>query len=183
MARLILPRLNPRKLALVLLVLALVAFVAGCGGSAHTATKSRLVGGDGFVFRAPVDWKVRRSARTVQSKSGDALVSVTIFALPRPFRPPLWSKAVEELDRVARQLAKREQAKLTSSETTRIAGRPARVYELDHAGVQERLGFVLLGRREYELFCRGAGADCDMLFSSFDFRSSSGSTPSAGLSS
>jgi len=146
-----------------------VALVAGgCGGSSGTSSSAtKRVSGAGYSFRAPAAWQVRRRIRSVEARDGSALVSVTTFPLARAFVPGLWAKAVPELDRVARQLASTERARLTTSMTTTIGGRKARVYLLVHDGAQEKLGFVLQGRREYQLFCHDAGSACDGLFGSF----------------
>jgi hypothetical protein len=164
-ARVVLPRSNACKLALVALAAALLA--AGCGGSSGRSSSSKRVAGGGYSFRAPADWQVRRRVRAVEARDGSALVSVTTFPLARAFEPALWAQAVPELDRVARQLAATEHARLTTSMTTTLGGRKARVYLLVHDGVQEKLAFVLQDRREYQLFCHGAGGACDQLFGSF----------------
>ncbi len=165
MASVVFPRSHPRKLAPVALALCLLA--AGCGGSSHSTAGTKGVAGEGFRIRVPADWQVRHRARTVEARSGEALVSVTVFPLPRPFDPALWAKAVAELDRVAQQLASRESALLTTSETRQIGGLQARAYVIEHNGAEERIGFVLRGRIEYELFCRGSGGACDTLFATF----------------
>jgi hypothetical protein len=176
-ARRLLPRPNPRKLALVALAFALAAAAAGCGGGGKTtATKLRVVDGNGFYFAAPRSWQVRRQARTVEARSGTQLVSVTTFTLPRAYTPSQWQKAVPELDRVAAKLAADEKATITSRETTQVAGGRARAYELDRGGVAERIAFVLHDRTEFQLYCRDAGDACDRLFSSFDFTQPLGAT-------
>jgi hypothetical protein len=87
-------------------------------------------------------------------------VSVAVFRLGRPFRPALWEEAVEELNDVAARLAERlgPSALVESTRDATIAGRRARVYELGYTRGSERLldrvAFVLVGRREYQLTCR-----------------------------
>lgn len=123
--------------------------------------------GPGFRFEAPAGWSVVRAGRSTQARSGAALVSVTTFPLARPYEPSLWSKVLPELDRVARELAAREDGRLEHARTEEIAGRKARVYDIARAGADERIAFVLDGRREYQLFCRSPGDPCDGLLASF----------------
>ena len=44
-----------------------------------------------------------------------------------------------------------------------VANRKVRAYRYG----DKRIGFVLVGKREYQLFCRHAATACDLLFSSF----------------
>ena len=99
-------------------------------------------------------------------------MSVTRFKLARPYKTALFPKVSGELDGVASRLARAEHAKLAKSETITLAGRRARAYTIDRGGREERIAFVLAGRREYQLFCRydrgsRAEAACSSLFSSF----------------
>ena len=49
-----------------------------------------------------------------------------------------------------------------------LAGQKARAYRYTTAAYEARIGFVLTGRREYELFCRDAKVSaCALLFASF----------------
>jgi hypothetical protein len=164
LAVVLVPRVNARKLAPV----ALAVLLAGCGGSgAKPAPAAKRVGGPGFSFRAPADWRVKKTLRSAEARNGQAIVSVTVFRLVRPYRPALWPKVVPELDRVAKDLAARVKGSVQSSATQTVAGEKARVYTIARSGEDERIAFVLRGRREYQLFCRGAGAACDELFASF----------------
>jgi hypothetical protein len=104
---------------------------------------------------------------SVAAQKDGALVSVTVFRLAKPFRPALWATVVPELDRVAGQLAARVKGKVATSGTRTIAGRNARVYAITRAGEDERIAFVLNARREYQLYCRGAGSACDTLLATF----------------
>jgi hypothetical protein len=163
-ARAVFPLSNARKLAPLVLAFAL----AGCGGSAGPKQAAgKRVAAAGFSFEAPAGWPVTRTPASVAAKQGAAIVSVTTFRLARRFRPALWPQVVTELDRVAQQLAARVHGKVRSAVTRTIARRRARVYEIVRAGEDERIGFVLNGRREYQLYCRGAGAACDTLLASF----------------
>jgi hypothetical protein len=164
LARAVFPLSNARKLAL--LVLALV--IAGCGGgsSAKQVAEQRIAAA-GFSFRAPAAWQVTRTLTSVTATRGNAIVSVTTFRLARPYRPALWPKVVPELDRVAKRLATRAHGTVRATETRTIAGRKARVYDIVRSGADDRIGFVLSGRREYQLYCRHAGYACDRLLGSF----------------
>jgi hypothetical protein len=151
----------PRKL----IPLAVAAVLAGCGGGGSTATQT--VPGAGFSFAAPSSWKIVRSAGTVSARSEGALVSVTAIGLRRAYRPELWPKVVPELDRVAAEFAQRERGKVTASRTVVIRGRRARQYEIDAPGARERVTFLLVGRREYQLLCTNAEDACDAFLASF----------------
>src|SRR5438132_1675153 len=98
LARVTLPRANARKLA----PLVLAGALAGCGGSAGTPTGAgKRVSADGFAFRAPADWRVKRTLASVAAQKGGALVSVTVFRLAKPYSSTMWETVVPELDRVA----------------------------------------------------------------------------------
>ena len=133
----------------------------------------------------PAAWPLERPPRTIAAESpdGSESVSVAVFRLGRTFRPALWDEAVEELNDVAARLAERlgPSALVEETRESRIAGRRARVYELGYRRGGERLvdrvAFVLVGRREYQLTCRIAGVEpqpgeeaCAELFRSFRLR-------------
>jgi hypothetical protein len=104
-----------------------------------------------------------RPASTVATH-GSALVSVTRFPLLKRYDPAKFGAAARELDRVAAQLAKQAGGTLDSKETTTVAGRRIRAYRYG----DKRIGFVLEGKQEYQLFCSGAADACDLLFGSFE---------------
>jgi hypothetical protein len=164
------PRRNPRKQAVLGLTLLIAA---GCGGGGPEA--ERMVRGTGFTFSAPADWAVVRSRLEVRSSEGVSVLSVTRFPLVRPFRPELWPEVVQELDRAAAAVARQQEGSVTDSETATIAGRRARLYEIDyeHKGKElvERIGFVLRGKTEYLLLCRyergGETRACERLLATF----------------
>src|SRR5690242_20250983 len=108
------PGLQGGKPALVGLAAAVIV-LAGCGGGGHRATASdvKTVVGGGYRFSAPSSWSVSRTGREVTA-IGDPvdLVGVTTFALARPYRPSLWTKAVAALDRTAAGLAAQNGGKL-----------------------------------------------------------------------
>lgn len=165
MAGPVFPRPDARKLALLFVATALVA---GCGGGgSRPASTTQRLSGDGFAFEAPRGWDVAHAARSLSARSGSQLVSVTIFRLAHPITPALREKAVAELDRVADKLATQESGTVAHARSERIAGRNARAYDIVKSGDDERIAFLLVGRREYQLYCRGTGSPCTQLFTSF----------------
>lgn len=119
--------------------------------------------GDGFSFQIPSGWEVERPRDAVVARRGGAVVSVTRFPLLKPYDPSRFDAVAKELDRLARQLAQRAGTPLSSGATVEVAGRKIRAYRYG----DRRIGFVLEGRREYQLYCVQPGAACDLLFSSF----------------
>jgi hypothetical protein len=120
----------------------------------------RLVG-PGFTFSVPAGWKVTRTTRSVAaspSKSGDQVVSASVFQLARPFQPAKWEITVRELDRLAKQLAGRLGGTLEQAKTVRVATLRARQYGIAYESKGEKLGqrltFLLRKRSEYQLLCR-----------------------------
>jgi hypothetical protein len=155
--------------------------LAGCGGGGSPA--ERTIFGKGFTVAVPGDWDVRSGPRTLIAAPGETSierVSVTTFPLARRFAPRLWPQAVRQLDSVAARLAREldPSAALSPGRTELIGGRRARVYDVIYTRGggrrAERFGFVLSGRREYELGCRWDETDpgegksaCELLFRSF----------------
>jgi hypothetical protein len=128
-----------------------------------------------YEFPAPASWHVLRDGETVTASGGDALVSVTVFQLARPYREAQWSRVVAELDGVAARLAERLGATVTERATRTVDGRRARVYSFEGArDGTRRIAFLLDGRSEYQLLCRwpddGGGdgeAACRQLLAGF----------------
>ena len=146
------------------LPLALLFILSACGGGTKTQPLStRVVRGPGFSFSAPGGWHTTRTQHSVTSSGGGAQVSVTTYTLQKPYRPALFAAAARELDRVAAQLAAEAGQKLTESQTVVVAGRKIRAYSFGTT----RIGFVLVGRREYQLLCRPTGTACRLLFETF----------------
>jgi hypothetical protein len=149
-----------------------VAFVAGCGGASE-GPAVQTVTASAYRFEAPGGWKVTRTAAATTAARGDELVSVTIFRLPRPFRPALWDRAIPELDRVAGQLAGELDGRVTAKVATVVAGKRARQYDIaftrNGTKLVERIAFLFEGRREYQLLCRYADDDssCKAFVASF----------------
>ena len=113
-------------------------------------------------------WEVLHTQRSTTAAGGGSVVSVTVFSLRKPYTPALFHRASVELDRVAGKLVADSHGRLTESVTTTLAGQKARAYRYSTAAYEARIGFVLAGRREYELFCRDAkNPVCDQLFASF----------------
>ena len=172
------PRYARRK-RLVLLMTGLALAAAGCGGGGSDAKPTtqalsgQRVAGDGYAFHAPEDWtaKVTPRAATV-SQDGDTLVSVTVLPLQSAYKPSLFPRVTDELDRVAKELAGKLGGELTSSKTVLAAGGKAREYQIEHGELVDRITFVLEAKREYQLTCRwrkasGEPAACGQLAGSF----------------
>lgn len=121
------------------------------------------VRGTGFTIQVPEGWAVTRPATGVTARHGAGLVSVSVFPLVKAYEPGKFAAAAKELDGVAAQLAQQAGTPLTKRETVTVANRRIRAYM--YGG--RRIGFVLVGKREYQLFCRRAAKACDLLFSSF----------------
>ena len=125
--------------------------------------------GPGFSFSAPTGWSTNRTQRAVAVVSGKSRVSVTTYTLQKPYRPALFAAAAKELDGIAAKLAAEAGETLTQKQTIEVDGRRIRAYRFGST----RIGFVLRGKREYQLLCQlppaGDDADgaCDLLFKSF----------------
>jgi hypothetical protein len=154
-----------RLLANAVLPLAVVFILSACGGGAERQTSEATVGvrGEGFTFEVPQGWTVARPRDAVVAKHGSALVSVTRFPLVKPYDPTRFAAVAKELDSVAGRVAKAVGSTVSRSETTNVAGRRVRAYTYG----DRRIGFVLEGKREYQLFCAHAESACDLLFTSF----------------
>jgi hypothetical protein len=161
------PRRKAGKQALAATI-AFAAIVAGCGES---GPDYRLVEGNGYSFEAPVGWTLVRTPRALGMQHGDVdLVQVTRLPLVRPYTPALFKRVVPELDRVAGELGKGQDAAVTGK-TIRVLGQPTRQYQLRFSGRLEQLTFVLRGKTNYQLLCRrdegGDDAPCRRLVTSF----------------
>lgn len=152
-------------LAKAVLPLALLFILSACGASKQeTRTTSIGIRGKGYTFDVPQGWRVSRPPGAVVARSGRALVSVTRFPLRKPYSPDQFDVVTKALDAVADKLAKAAGTTVSARQTTTVAGdRKIRAY--DYGG--RRIGFVLVGRDEYQLFCAPAGDACDLLFRSF----------------
>jgi hypothetical protein len=168
------PRGNPCKQV----VLCAALLVSGCGGGGKNERPSHVVRGTGYTFEAPAGWTIVRSGRQVQAAEGGkslALVAVSRFPLLRAAKEELSAKVVRELDRVATGVAAQQHGSISFSETTELAGRQARRYDIAYEArgkqLVERLAFVLRGKTEYLLLCRfeheGDTEPCDELLRTF----------------
>ena len=132
------------------------------------------VSGAGFTFQAPTGWTVKTAPTSaIATRDKDTLVSVTVLPLVKRYRPALFLRAARELDRVAGDLAKQLGGQVISSRSVIAARGRAREYEIEHAGLVDRITFVLRGKREYQLTCRwrqsaGEPGACAQLVSTFD---------------
>jgi hypothetical protein len=153
-----------RLLARAVLPLALLFILAACGGSKREETPPTAgVRGAGFTIQVPEGWSVSRPPAGVSARHGPALVSVSVFPLVKAYDPARFAAAARELDGVAARLARQAGATLSLRETVTVANRKVRAYRYG----DRRIAFVLVGRREYQLFCEHASTACDLLFSSF----------------
>jgi len=159
-----------RSLARAFLPLALLFILSACGSGTKThPVSTRVVRGPGFSFSAPADWSTSRTRRAVLVRDGGSRVSVTTYTLQKPYRPALFAAAAKELDGVAAKLAAAGGGTISQKQTTIVAGEKIRAYRFDAT----RIGFVLVGKREYQLLCelpptgQDAGNACALLFKSF----------------
>jgi hypothetical protein len=157
---------------------------SSCGGSAPpkaTGPSHRVVGA-GFSFSAPEGWTDTQTGATVvvrqPGQTEGPLVSATAYRLAKPYSAALFSKAARELDGVAAKLAQASGGTVTESVTTTVDGQKIRAYRFTahpsgKPSTDDRIGFLLEGRHEYQLLCRvpaGAGdpdGACALLFGSF----------------
>lgn len=167
------------------LVAVVVALAAGCGGgggsSAESESASRQVSGTGFVFSAPADWQVARTARgaTTRPDSGPALTSVTVLALRRRYRPALFARVARGLDRITTALAAQLKGKVVARRSVKVGGIRSRQYDVAYkrtgSDLIDRITYVLRGKSEYYLLCRWPAGDppppaCAQLTSTFRIR-------------
>lgn len=175
------PRAGGWKQTTLLLILPLSALACGssAGGAATTAT--RVVTGPGFRFTAPAGWHVARTPTSVAARPSAAsstLVSAEVYRLGKAYSPDQFDAAAKELDGVAARLAQAAGGAVTSSETTTVDGRKVRVYRFTAkpsggGSYDDRVGFVLAGKREVQLLCQAPAAagdpegSCALLFDTF----------------
>jgi hypothetical protein len=159
--------------------------LAACGEDRSEEPALRL-SGPGWTAQAPAGWEIERRARTVIARppgGGDKVV-VAEFPLPKPFRPALWPKAKPELRKLAETIAVQTSpdAKVSKPEELRVAGYRALAFDITYdrnGGPRvDKLLFLLVGRREFQLTCsislddRAAGdAACAQLRRTFRLRS------------
>ena len=146
------------------LPLAVLFILSACGGSKQQETHPAVdVRGEGFAVRLPQGWTVTRPPTGVAARHGGGLVSVSVFPLVKTYDPARFAAAAKELDGVAARLAQLAGTTLSRRETVTVGNRKVRAYSYGAS----RIAFVLVGKREYQLFCERATAACDLLFSSF----------------
>ena len=136
-----------------------------------------MVSGRGFVIAVPAGWDVKRTAGQVSAAKGEELVSVRTVALKRVYRAALAAGTARELDRVAAEVARGLNGKVTTT-CSRCPAPPAargvaltRGYDIRYGDLLQQITFVLVDKREYQLTCRrkhdADGAACAQLRSSF----------------
>ena len=151
-------------LAKAVLPLVVLFILSACGGSSReTVAQGVQVRGNGYSFDRPRGWGMERPANGAVARHGDELVSVTRFPLRKAYDSAQFDEVAKELDRLAGRLADRAGTSLAASETVTVAGRKIRAYRYG----DKRIGFVLEGTREYQLYCVRAEAACELLFSTF----------------
>jgi hypothetical protein len=174
---------NGKKTLPLILAIVLALSLAACGGGSKTGSvaANAVVRGTGFRFEAPPGWRTSRTDASVvvrQDAAGGALVSATSFALLKPYSPKLFARAAKELDSVAAKLAAQSHTTIGESQTVSVGGEKVRAYRLtvkpaSGTPFDERIGFVLHGKREIQLLCRAPiGASdpdgaCALLYSTF----------------
>jgi hypothetical protein len=156
-------------------------FASSCGSSSSHRAAAKVVRSPLYRFSVPRAWGVRRTETSVAAHSSaqpPARVSASVYRLARAYTPDRFGVAARELDGVAAQLARKAGGRITSAETTTVDGRKVRAYRFtarstDGQRYEDRVGFVLSGRREVQLLCQapaGAGdpdGACELLFESF----------------
>lgn len=170
-----------RTLPIILAIVLPLALTA-CGGAKDAQPTDRsVVKGPGFTFEMPAGWATTSTAAATEARAaaaGDAMVSATAFTLQKPYNPAMFALAAKELDRVAAKLAAQSRSTLAESKTVIVDGRRIRAYRFtvnpaSGPSFDERIGFVLHGKREVQLLCRApvGSADpdgaCALLYSSF----------------
>jgi hypothetical protein len=157
-----------------LLPVAALFILSACGGSPKPdLALTQGVRGPGFVVQVPQSWHVTRPANGVVARKGNFRVSVTTFPLLKRYEPGMFDAVARELDGVAAKLASQAGGKVTERVTTTVDGRKIRAYRYTGGSTETRIGFVLDGKREYQLLCEvPTGASdpdgaCTLLFDSF----------------
>lgn len=144
--------------------LALLFILAACGSSKQKTPQAAIeVRGKGYSFEAVAGAAVGRPAGRVVARRAGSVVSVSVFPLRKAYDERQFDAVSKTLDAVAARLAKAAGASVDERETLTLAGRKIRAYR--YGG--KRIGFVLVGRREYQLFCVHDDAACDLLFRTF----------------
>jgi hypothetical protein len=150
-----------RLLAKAVLPLAVLFILAACGGGTHL--RATQVSAVGISFEAPSGWNVVRSAVGVSVQGDGQTVQVSRFRLAKPYDPAKFDLLWRSTDTAAAQLAKQAKTTVSESSTVSIGGVQGRAYRYG----DRRIGFVLQGTDEYQLYCTQVGAACDLLFKTF----------------
>jgi hypothetical protein len=171
------------KRTLPILAIVLPCALVACGGGSKQAqpTGNTVVKGVGFRFEAPPGWTTKSTATASEARrdaAGRTVVSARVFTLLKPYTAKLFVRAAKELDQVAAKLAAQSRSELAESKTITVDGERVRAYRLtvhpaSGPSFDERIGFVLRGKREYQLLCRAPvgsadpGGACALLYASF----------------
>ncbi len=146
-----------RLLARAVVPLALLFILAACGGSTQRQGGfDTRVQGPGFSFAAPSGWKATRTADRVPVAAGrearrlgrrlSAAEAVPARALRGGCRRSSTASPRSSPPRTRVALSRR-------GDDRRSTGRKVRAYRYT-AGDSTRIGFVLVGKREFQLLCR-----------------------------
>jgi hypothetical protein len=161
-------------LAKAVLPVAVLFILSACGGSPKPdRSLTQGVRGPAFAVQVPQSWRVTRPANGVVARKGHFRVSVTTFPLLKTYEPGMFDAVARELDGVVAKLAAQAGGKVTERVTTTVDGRKIRAYRYTGGSTETRIGFVLDGKREYQLLCEmPTGASdpdgaCTLLFDSF----------------
>lgn len=98
-------------------------------------------------------------------QGGGQTLQVSRFPLAKPYDPAKFDLLRRSTDTAAAQLAKQAGTTVSARETVSIGGVEGRAYRYG----TRRIGFVLQGSLEYQLYCTQVGSACDLLFGSFTF--------------
>ena len=145
--------------------------LAGCGGSSEPKAQSQLVKAQGFSFRAPVGWQVKRSVRGAAASHDSELVQVSAFPLVRPYTEALFDRVAQELSLRMKTITRETGGTLTGPKTVTAGGVKSHRFDVEVDGHVDQYTFVLIGKREYQLLCRARtssdDAFCSQLLTSF----------------
>jgi hypothetical protein len=155
---------------------ALVAILAGCGGSGAAQQPPQSLSGTGYRFQAPAGWTVSHAKGRVTASRGAELVQVAAFPLLKPYRDGLFTRVEKELASRMGQIAQQTGGTVSPATTVTAGGIRSHSYEVKAGSTVDEYTFVLRGRREFQLLCRREASPnddaCQQLLTSFTVLSS-----------
>ena len=158
---------------------------SSCGGSAppKATGPSHTVAAPASPSPSPDGWTDTRTGATVVARRPGRRAARLGDRIPlaKPYSAALFATAAKELDGVAAKLARASGGTVTESVTTTVDGQEVRAYRFTahppgKPSTDDRIGFLLEGRHEYQLLCRapaGSGdpdGACALLFGRFAAR-------------